>query len=204
MACDYACLRPEFTQQLVSQLQSHRCVNLISLHGQGRRRTLQDLKHVLPKHWLPLQVDMRAAQHDVGEPLAVLCSLYAQAIKDDISNIDELIKKSNEYSAYILIIIHNFELLNDDGVVSALNKLYQNDNILLLCVFEKKSDTGLSNAVDCYLPSVTHQQLMQELARRFPSLSNAEYDKRAAWLLQQSAPYSQLDIDVIDPMLNRA
>jgi len=205
MASEYVCLRPEFTQQLVEQLQKQGCVHLISPHGQGRRRTLQDLKHVLPKGWIALQMDMRVAPSDVDAFFAALCSLYAQAIHDDIVDMDALINKSAEYSDYILIVVHNVELLNDDDVVLALNKLCQNHHILLLYVFEKKPGTGFSNAVDCYLPAVTHQQLMQELARRYPKLSHAESVKKVDWLLQQSAPYSQLDSDdVIDPMPNRA
>ena len=40
-------LRPEFTQQLAARLLQGTNINLIGAHGQGRRRTLGDLQHLL-------------------------------------------------------------------------------------------------------------------------------------------------------------
>ncbi len=48
-----AFLRPEFTALLTAKILTGESLNLISPHGQGRRRTLHDLRHNLPK---PLQL----------------------------------------------------------------------------------------------------------------------------------------------------
>ncbi|PCI43671.1 MAG: hypothetical protein COB41_06475, partial [Proteobacteria bacterium] len=78
------CLRSEFTHQLFDVLLQGESINLISPHGQGRRRTLHDLRGIFPKSWKTFQVDMRVVEK--GEA-SLLDALLKQTKVEDISNI---------------------------------------------------------------------------------------------------------------------
>ncbi len=76
------CLRPRFTFQLCDALLAGESINVISPHGQGRRRTLQDLQRILSKSWRIFQVDMKAVEKSES---SFLDTLLTQA---EIKNID--------------------------------------------------------------------------------------------------------------------
>jgi hypothetical protein len=190
MAVNERCLRPEFTFQLRDALLAGESINLISPHGQGRRRTLQDLQVIFPKLWRILQVDMKAVEKS-GSTL--LDELVQQDKIKNIDNIHGFILELNKTSTYSLIIIHNFHLLTDLNVTSCLNKMKNYPYLSLLCVSEKKQKNSTLLAKDYMLPRVTSEQLLAEIKHRGFALNQEDALLLIAFLLQQISPYSLLD-----------
>jgi len=186
------CLRPEFTHQLFDVLLQGESINLISQHGQGRRRTLHDLRGILPKSWKTFQVDMRVVEK--GEA-SLLDELLKQTKVEDMSNIHDFMLEMNKSSINNLIIIHNFHLLTDLNVISCLNEIENYPYISLLCVSEEKKKNSTLLATDCILPMVTFAQLLAEIKRREFALNQEDMRLLATFLLQQTSPYSFLDTE---------
>ncbi len=184
------CLRPRFTFQLCDALLAGESINLISPHGQGRRRTLQDLHVIFPKSWRILQVDMKAVETSDS---SFLDALFAQAKIKNIANIYDLMSELNKTSTYNLMIIHNFDLLTDLNVISCLNEMKNYPYLSLLCVSEEKQKNSTLLARDCMLPRVTSEQLLAEIKRRGFALNQADMLLLVAFLLQQISSYSLLD-----------
>ncbi|MDX8395771.1 MAG: hypothetical protein R8K22_05080 [Mariprofundaceae bacterium] len=177
-------LRPEFTKALAKQLRQGTSINLISPHGQGRRRTLKDLRCCLIDSLLLLQVDMRDYQDDFE---GMLNTLATQAAVNDQGKLDALISQLAQKKSTTLIIIHNFDLWHKSDAIKDLNLIKNHANISLLCVSEEVSNRSSLDAQDALLPAVTKEQLVAELEHR--GLPSQLADK----LLQQDAPYSFLD-----------
>jgi len=190
MTMTAACLRPEFTQQLLESLLHSENINLISPHGQGRRRTLQDLRSIAPQSWSFLQVDMRDVKK--GD-ISLLDELVKQAKIENITSFDDFIDILDNNSNYCLIIIHNFNILTDLNVISCLNKIEKYTHVSLLCVSEEKQSGSALLAKDYLLPAVTSKQLLNEIKRRDLKLKYEDGKLLVAFLLQQSSPYSLLD-----------
>jgi len=190
MAMDERCLRSEFTFQLRDALLAGESINLISRHGQGRRRTLQDLHVIFPKSWRILQVDMKAVEKSES---TFLDELLKQGKVENISNIHDFMLKLNNTSIYHLIIIHNFHLFTDLNVIFCLNEIEDYPYLSLLCVSEKKQENSTLLARGYMLPRVTSEQLLAEIKQRDFVLNQADMLLLAAFLLQQTSPYSLLD-----------
>lgn len=106
----YKLLRPEFTKQLAERLLQGESINLTAPHGFGRRRTLQDLKTLLPASMGVLQADMKDCANDYA---ATLTGLYEQAGlsgKEDAC-FKSLITMLAEKAHPSLLVLHNFDLL---------------------------------------------------------------------------------------------
>jgi len=183
-------LRPKFTFQLREALLAGESINLISPHGQGRRRTLQDLQIIFPKSWRIFQVDMKAVEKS-GSTL--LGELLKQANIRNIANIHGFLSKLNKTSTYSLIILHNFHLLTDLNVISCLNEMRNYPYLSLLCVSEEKQKNSTLLARACMLPRVTSEQLLAEIKRRGFALNQEDILLLAGFLLKQISPYSLLD-----------
>jgi len=194
------CLRPEFTHQLLESLLHGESMNLISPHGQGRRRTLQDLRRVAPKSWNILQVDMRDIEK--GE-ISLLDELVKQGEIENITSFDNFLYQLANNSNYYLVIIHNFDFLTDLNVISCLNKIEKYSYISLLCVSEEKQQASALLAKDCILPAVTSKQLLNEMKWRDLKLKQEDMLLLAEFLLQQSSPYSLLDDKPLSWFRNR-
>ncbi len=190
MAMGEGCLRPEFTFQLRDALLAGESIHLISPHGQGRRRTLQDLRIIFPKSWRTLQVDMKTVEKS---GLTLLDELLKQVKIKNIANIHDFLSKLNKTSTYSLIIIHNFHLLTDLNVISCLNEIRNYPYLSLLCVLEKKQENSTLLARAYMLPRVTSEQLLAEIKRRGFALNKEDVELLAVFLLQQTSPYSLLD-----------
>ena len=63
-------LRPAFTEDLAARLAEGACINLVSPHGQGRRRTLADLYGCLPSSMQVLQANLRHYPQSLAAMLA--------------------------------------------------------------------------------------------------------------------------------------
>ncbi len=157
-------LRPEFTQKLAEQLFNGAHINLISPHGQGRRRTLQDLRHALPDTLSVFQTDLKTHEGD-------LKTWVSQAIT----------------TKQTLLILHNFHLLSDISVLEQLNTIKKQHNIALLYVSEKTEQNLLIHAENVLLPSITKAQLLIEFKRRQLPIDASQYnqlaDSLADWLI---------------------
>ncbi|HKI61126.1 MAG TPA: hypothetical protein VKA31_02425 [Mariprofundaceae bacterium] len=101
-------LRPDFTQALAARLQQGASINLTASHGLGRRRTLQDLRALLPGRMRVLYADMKFCVDDCA---ATLADLAAQAGIPDILNLGQLIEGLAANPDPALLILHNFDLL---------------------------------------------------------------------------------------------
>jgi len=187
---DKQCLRPEFTYQLLGSLVQAKSIRLISPHGQGRRRTLQDLRRLFPESWDVLQLDMRGIENT---ELACVNELSKQAKIENISTIHDLFHKMDKTSIYFLVIVHNFDLLTDINVISCLNSIEKYPYISLLCVSDKIQQKTALFAKDCMLPAITSRQLLNEITRRDWQFTKEEMHMCVEFLLQQSSPYSLLD-----------
>ena len=165
-------LRPTFTKKLAALLLAGQHINLISPHGQGRRRTLQDLKSLLPADLFIKQIDLK----DLG--LSEYQSLLSEAAKSLVME-----KKS------VLLILHNFNAMNH---FSDVQQLLNTKHISLLTVSEKTGEEPHQDFNHIAIPAIHKRELMTEIKRR-NMIEFHEVDKLADYLLQQPAPYTMLD-----------
>lgn len=163
-------LRPTFTHYLAKQLLAGKHINLISPHGQGRRRTLADLGFVLPDDVQMFQADL----------------------KRDNKWCDSL-PHSLQGNNHGVVILHNFDVI-EAGQWPWLQDLKQ---YALLCVSEEpllaQHDANKFHCISLTLPSISKAELMLEFERRALPLAQGEYAAFADWLLVQDKPYSLLD-----------
>lgn len=207
------CLRPEFTDSLATRLLAGESLILISPHGQGRRRTLADLRDSLPKTRLIIQINMSTHITDYKgfiDQFVQECRHQASVITS-LNNVLELLEKRHEQ---VVIILHNFDEIRNREAVSSgysatlfkeLNSIRQRSNISLLCVCEQGFDNYLLqsdgtelpgselNSETVRLPDLTAEQIELELRQRQLNLTDGEMPALCEWLLKQSAPYSSLD-----------
>jgi hypothetical protein len=192
----YHCLRPEFTEYLVSKLLLGNVINLISPHGQGRRRTLSDLLSLLTKHILILQANLRNYPKNV---LELTNDLSTQLGQSSLSNIGSLLDHLERNGQQTLIILHNFDELqsgDDTGYnepfFKHLNNINARASISLLCVSEKVSGSPLQ-IESLQLPALTSSQLLEELSHRNLDLTQSELTQLAYKLSIESSPYTELE-----------
>ncbi|MDX8398155.1 MAG: hypothetical protein R8K49_07550 [Mariprofundaceae bacterium] len=179
------------TQDLMTKLECYRCVNLISPHGQGRRRTLRDIQYLLPDDWQLLKVDMKMIENQAE---AVLSSLCVQAKMNNIPDFTCLFEALNKKANRVLIIIHNFDILDDSSVYLALNELHQYEYLMLLIttVHEQHGEL-IRYAQPCLIADISTEQMRREMERRFPKLPAAVLEEKLADLMRQPLPYHCLD-----------
>lgn len=106
-------LRPQFTRELANRLLHGGSINLTAAHGLGRRRTVADLRTILPQDLRLLYADMKFC---LDEFPALLADLYAQAglAESGASHLGQLIEILALSSQASLLILHNFDLLRPD------------------------------------------------------------------------------------------
>jgi hypothetical protein len=160
-------LRPEFTLQLAKLLLGGASINLISPHGQGRRRTVKDLRAVIPSSLTVQYIDLRLNPDDLQ------------------TTVSGCLQQQNT----ILLIVHNFNLLQNDVVIERLNSIKNISYISLLCISENAEDQPSLNAENIYLPPLTQSQLIAEINYRGLAAEVTTVDR----LLTQPVPYSALD-----------
>ncbi len=111
-------LRPEFTEMLADRLRSGSNINLSGAHGQGRRRTLEDLRHALADSLHIYQFDFR---RDRTNPLN-----WLEACEFN--------------SGQTLLILHNFNEMEPGEIsrifLERLIRLCKRPEISLLCITE--------------------------------------------------------------------
>jgi hypothetical protein len=111
-------LRPEFTEMLADRLRSGSNLNLSGAHGQGRRRTLEDLRHTLRDSMHVHQFDFRRERMN---PLNWLAECEFN-------------------SGQALIILHNFNEMEANEstrtFLDRLSRLCNRPDISLLCITE--------------------------------------------------------------------
>ena len=122
---EYPYLRPEFTRLLADHLLLGSNINLSGAHGQGRRRTLKDLCHILPDSLQIHQFDFR---RDRTDPLLWL-------------------EESADSSDQTLLILHNFNEMElgerAQTFLDHLIRLSNQQNISLLCITECEEQNSL-------------------------------------------------------------
>lgn len=136
-------LRPNFTKQLAARLLQGESINLIAAHGLGRRRTLTDLRSLLPKDMRLLYADLKFCLNDFPATLAELC---AQAGLDSarVSNLGDLIGLLSQIPVPALLILHNIDLLRcsahdplfDSAMLPHLARIAEHRHLALLTVSE--------------------------------------------------------------------
>ena len=199
------CLRPEFTYSLADRLICGESINLISPHGQGRRRTLEDLCRFLPGSTMAIQINMRFYCLDFKGFLKAI-GTYFNHPADRVSSLGALFDQLEKENRNVLLILHNFDELWSgkalkDGYSPAfiddLNRLRERE-ITLLCVTEQRdaplqAGGTILDAAPLPLPEITKLQLLRELQHRSLPVEKSELPVLAEWLLNQKSPYSQLD-----------
>jgi hypothetical protein len=190
------CLRPEFTRALTERLSEGDSINLISPHGQGRRRTIEDLRRCLPALMPVLRANLRDFPRS---HTAMLTGLIAQAGLAVTDSMKSLLDQLPQVADRTLIILHNFDELQpgkasgyDDAFFAALNGMRGRDGIALLCVSEQVPEASPLQVEALPLPPLTPEQLMAELARRNVPAPPKSWPNIAKWLANQPAPYSLL------------
>ena len=205
-------LRPEFTAALAHKLLAGACINLVSPHGQGRRRTLADLRAVLPDALQIFQIDMRIHKDDYQ---GFYDNLHVQlgCPTMDTNQITLLLDLLEESAQPCLLILHNFDELRHRKAVKggynshfmhALNSIPGRTNIGLLCVSECAHQHYLLSADGAMLPGsnlqaeviqlppLTRKQLLAELLSRNITLPDEELSALASYLLKHDSPYTEI------------
>lgn len=189
-------LRPRFTRELAKRLLHAGSVNLISPHGQGRRRTLADLRTLLGDSMQLLQANIRNYPHSASQLVHDLCH---QAGCSD-GTLEALSKHLVQGNRRWLIILHNIDELHpgnssgfNDSFFNALNSIAGLSAVALLCVSEYPVGDWPLSTDPLPLPPLSVEQLQAEIKRRNPGGSESERESLASWLSQQAAPYSLLD-----------
>lgn len=127
--------------QLAERLLGGESINLISPHGQGRRRTVNDLRAVIPSSLSVQYIDLRL------NPDGLKATVY------------DCLQQHHP----LLLIVHNFNLLQDQRVIEQLNSIKKLNHISLLCISENAKDQPSLAAENINLPPLTHSQLMAEI-----------------------------------------
>jgi len=166
-------LRPEFTKTLADDLSQGKSINLISAHGLGRRRTLLDLHMVLPGGLEVLQMDVKRF---IGEKAAW--------IKQTLKQVAEAEHKQ-------LIIMHNFDLLEDEQLVESFNQVADLPLCALLCVSESNAHPLLQAEVRM-LPALTKEQCEVEIKRRRLPIAAEDMQAFVSFLMEHPTPYTLL------------
>ncbi|MDX8387573.1 MAG: hypothetical protein R8M46_03435 [Ghiorsea sp.] len=163
-------LRPEFTDCLVDKLLTGENINLISPHGQGRRRTLKDLK-------LVLKGKIQIEQFDV--------------LRDNSADLISIIKRLEQVNEQSLLILHNYDLFNDKTLKQTIRGMKKTVILTVSETLKSTLDTAVTQLV---LPKLTHEELINEIESRGTFYLNASQTKEfAASLLLESAPYTCLE-----------
>ena len=206
-------LRPEFTGSLTEYLSAGQCINLISPHGQGRRRTLHDLSLSLPLSMQIISINISDYYCDYKGFYKHLSSQIKEqpSQAESFNNLLDHIEMQNRTS---LLILHNFDLLRHaEGIdtaydaifFQALNSITERQHIALLCVSEsththyrlQADGSELSgshlDALSVNLPPITTEQIKTELQRRHAQLTRQQLDKLASSLICNTSPYSALE-----------
>ncbi len=194
---------------------------MISPHGQGRRRTLQDIRQSLPASLKIVFINIRDYKTDF-KALYNAVTLQEAEIQPTPKKLESLLDRIELEGKKQLFILHNFDELRYPGVLSngyhcdfiqTLNTIKQRRHIALLCVSESGYDQALLdsdgsalpgsnlNATPVLLPPMTSEQIKTELQRRQRSLTPQELDELARSLLQTPAPYSAIETLILDKLL---
>jgi len=217
------CLRPEFTTLLAARLLDGESLNLISPHGQGRRRTLDDLHNILPTKSLIIQMNMRTYRSDYKGFIETFMDSF-DCRDHHIKCLSEFLELLSKEKQKVIIILHNFDEIRNSKAsehgfsnifFSDLNTIRNQPNIALLCVCEQRfehylvradgsplPDSSL-NAQAVELPALRSDQLLAELEQRDLPLADNELPALSEWLIKQPAPYSILDQLIPDWFRNR-
>jgi len=205
-------LRPEFTAALAHRLLAGACINLISPHGQGRRRTLADLRIALPDALQIFQIDMRSYKNNYQ---AFYDDLHIQlgSPSMDTNQITQLLNLLEKSAQPCLLILHNFDAIRhrkavksgyNSHFIHALNSIPGRTNIGLLCVSEYAHQHYLLSADGAILPgsklraeamqlpSLTSGQLLAELLRRKITSSENKLSALIPRLLGHDSPYTEI------------
>jgi len=176
------CLRPAFTELLVKKLVAGQTINLIGQHGQGRRRTISDLRKWLPDTLLVLHVDMKSYRQSYSGMIEALWLQTGNSgeAPDDLAS---LLKGLQEQTGRILFILHNFDALRgypdldpkyNPRFFDHLNSIKNRPDMALLvvsekahCAFLQKGDGGnlpssTLSATSLPLSEINHEQLRSE------------------------------------------
>ncbi|MDT8376885.1 MAG: hypothetical protein RQ867_09175 [Mariprofundaceae bacterium] len=193
MTADH-CLRPEFTEKLTRKLLKGESANLTG--PQGRRRTLQDLRRSLPAPLIVLQANLHDYPENAG---ALLKHLGGQLNHGNINSMGELLDHLEGSRKKHLLILHNFDELQQ-GEASGyageffdqLGSINSRATISLLCVSETACGFPLQSS-PLQLPPLTSAQLLAELARRSPQMTQTELMPLAESLAAEAAAYTALE-----------
>jgi len=136
-------LRPSFTRELAVRLSQGASINLTAPHGRGRRRTIEDLRSVLPPDLRVLYADMKHCLNDFPATLRELCT-QAGLENNDIADLGDLIESLSGNPAPALLILHNFDLLRtelhdplyDSALLAHLSTFAAHPHLALLTVSE--------------------------------------------------------------------
>lgn len=194
-------LRPTFTSKLAKRLLNGDSINLIGQHGQGRRRTLIDLRHHLGDSMQIYHMNMRLYPSDYK---AFLKDFNSQAnhlspADSRLSSLLSLLSNSRQKS---LLILHNFDELmtapkHPEGYpehfLDQLNRIDYLESIALLTISEKRELAARLHIEEMVLPTLNYEQLCSELKQRAAALTESERHELAKWLCHHSTPYSTLD-----------
>jgi len=168
-------LRPEFTSELARQLLEGASLNLISQHGQGRRRTIQDLCHILPHDVKVFYCDMKR---------------HRGKVYDWLAQIRDVCHETNQN----IMIIHNMQPeLYEAPLLNILQQIEDQHHTVLLTVSEEKKCKSLLGYKNVILPLISKEQVMNELQCRDFSITKTSHSKIADWVLTQPSPYTLLD-----------
>lgn len=160
-------LRPVFTEKLTESLLQGGWINLVSPHGQGRRRTLSDLRQQLPASLPIVTVDLMREPDRLAASLSACAAIHTPA----------------------LLIIHNFDLLQEPSLLTQLQSFKQIRGLSLLITTEAKTMDIALDTVDLLLPPLSEAEVCDELQRRGISAKQSIINL----IIQSDAPYTEIE-----------
>ncbi|MDQ6972084.1 MAG: hypothetical protein Q9M30_05495 [Mariprofundaceae bacterium] len=143
-------LRPAFTHALATSLQLGASINLIAPHGLGRRRTVQDLRRILPSGMRVLYADIRFNTGDLPALLKDLCT-QAGLQGMHITNLALLVEALASRTSPTLLILHNIDLLRP-GSTHARDPLFDTALLSQLCRFADHPHLALLTVSEAVYP----------------------------------------------------
>jgi len=161
-------LRPVFTAQLAERLRNGVSINLVSPHGQGRRRTLDDLRSLLP---------------------GSLCIAYIDLLRMNRADIEAAVAQCMHTVKPTLLIAHNIERVQDNTLLKGIIAVENRHNINILYVSENREHQLPIRTENLLLPPLSEAELRAEIKHRHLNLDQLTIDL----LLKQPSPYSALE-----------
>jgi len=209
MSIDYThCLRPQFSEHLVTHLLNNTSVNvIIETLGKEAERLVEDIQHCQLPQTQVCRINMRYCRQDFN----LFLKRLGQECRSNeaVTDFSDILAQLTRSRRQFVIILNYFSLLEennvdkqfDDEFYAKLNGLKNDPKIVLLIITRCRLDDILFNIGGDYktskldiqevkpLPALSYDEIRYELRRRHPELSELQVSHIISYL-QLDAGYN--------------